>query len=126
MDESPDFFLGIGVSGLNPSPDIILCIKDFLREAASEPIVGIATFDKKRNHPLINALATEFKAPLFLFSSSMLEAQKQRLATPCARLYARIGCHSVAEAAALAAAGEQARLVIPKTICHKVSFAVAG
>jgi len=121
----PTFFLGIGVAGDHFSYTSVRYIKSRLQALNIEQIEGIATFDKKRNHPLMATLAREFNTVLLLFPATILEAQTARLLTPCEQLKARIGCHSVAEAAALAAAGETAHLVIAKTICHKITFAVA-
>ena len=45
------------------------------------------------------------------------------LATPSDTVFAEIGCHGVAEAAALAAAGPDARLIVEK---QKTKFATAA
>jgi len=125
MDTPSYFALGIGVSGPDFSPDVIDTLKQALQQAAIRQIKAIATLDKRRDHPLIAALAKEFGAEIFAFSATMLERQRAKLANPSERLYQRIGCHGVAEAAALNGAGSTSWLVIPKTICHKVTFAVA-
>jgi len=119
-------FLGIGVSGNDFSPEVIPTIRQALQQATITQIKAIATLDKRREHPLIAALAKEFAAEIFAFSATILEQQRERLANPSERLYQHIGCHGVAEAAALSGAGPTAWLVIEKTICHKVTFAVAG
>jgi len=120
------FFLGLGVSGAGFDKEIIPHLQHILARAAIIELAGIATIDKRRHHPLIAALANRFKTSIFAFSAADLEAHKHRLVNPSALTYARLGCHGVAEAASLAAAGSKAQLVIPKTICHKVTFAVAA
>jgi len=126
VDKVQCFFLGVGISGSDFAPEIIPSIKCLLKKSAIRQIAAIATLDKRGGHPLIATLSQEFNAEILLFPVRVLAAQRTRLANPQPWLYARIGCHGVAEASALAAAGEQARLVIAKTICHKVTFAVAG
>jgi len=126
VNKAQCFFLGVGISGTDFAPEIIFSIKCLLEKSSIRPIAAIATLDKRRGHPLLATLSQEFNAEILLFPVRVLAAQRPRLANPQPSLYARIGCHGVAEAASLAAAGEQAKLVIPKTICHKVTFAVAG
>jgi len=105
---------------------IIPHIRHVLAMSEITHLGGIATLKKKQHHPLMAALAAVFKTPILSFSCSDLEAQTPFLTNPSEELYVRIGCHGVAEAAALAAAGKGGVLVIPKTICHKVTFAVAS
>jgi len=122
---SPCFFLGVGVSGQEFPEHLIFELKQILRQKNIHHVTAITTWNKKQNHPLIKALESEFEVPLLLFSVAQLEAQTPFLATPSRKLYERLGCHSVAEAASIAAAGEKAMLIIEKTICHRMSFAVA-
>jgi len=122
---SPCFFLGVGVSGQDFPAHFIFELKQILRQKNIHHITAMTTWDQKQNHPLIKALENEFEVPLLAFSVAQLEEQTPFVANPSRKLYARLGCHSVAEAAAMAAAGEKAKLVMEKTICHKMSFAVA-
>jgi len=119
-------FIGLGISGQVFDERIIFDIRHNLQNLDLDQLAGVATLDSKRHYPLVTRLAEIFKIEMFFFSAAELEAQTPRLMNPNRRLYARIGCHGVAEAAALAAAGEKATLVIPKTICHKATFALAG
>jgi len=126
MKAGAKFFLGIGVSGTGYDVQIIPHISHALAMAEIEHLDGIATIDKKAQHPLVIAVAAAFEAPIMSFSATELEAQTPHLASPSAALFARLGCHGVAEAAALAAAGAGGTLLIPKTTCHKATFAIAS
>jgi len=119
------FFLGIGLSQQQNQAGVASHIAERMREAGIDSISGVATRQIFAHHPLILHLASFFDAGIFSFSLDELEAQTPRLANPSRLLYARIGCHSVAEAAALASAGVAAQLVIEKTTYQTMSFAIA-
>ena len=72
------------------------------------------------------ALAAHFGCGISTFDAAVLEAETPRLKNPSDALFARIGCHGVAEAAALAAAGKEAVLIVEKTAGRKLTLAVAG
>ncbi len=55
----------------------------------------------------------------------MLEAQTPRLANPSDIVFAETGCHGVAEGAALALAGPQSTLAVPKQKSKRVTVAIA-
>jgi len=71
-------------------------------------LAAIATAADKAGHPAITGLATHLKLPLRAVPLHLLTSQP---ATPNTRLPARYGHRSVAESAALAAAGPGATLV---------------
>jgi len=119
------FFLGIGLSRQQNRNDVASYIVECMRETGIDSISGVATRQAYAHHPLILHLASFFDADIFSFSLDELEAQTPRLANPSRLLYSRIGCHSVAEAAALASAGIAAQLVIEKTTYQTMSFAIA-
>jgi cobalamin biosynthesis protein CbiG len=70
-------------------------------------------------------LARQLGAGISAFSPDVLEAETPRLKNPSEMLFARIGCHGVAEAAALAAAGKQAVLIVEKMSSGGVTVAIA-
>jgi len=119
------FFLGIGLSQQQKQDGVARHIAACMSEAGIDSICAVATRQALADHPLILHVAGIFKADIFSFSLEALEAQTPRLANPSQLLYARIGCHSVAEAAALASAGVAAQLVIEKTTYQTMSFAIA-
>lgn len=88
-------------------------------------VACIATIDLKEDEPAIRALAEGMGRPLRLFSAPRLEDETPRLANPSETVFAAVGCHGVAEAAALAAAGEKAELTVPKRKSPRATVAIA-
>ena len=59
------------------------------------------------------------------FTSAELEAEAPRLANPSEAVFREVGCHGVAEGAALAAVGPSGRLVLPKRASRRATCAIA-
>ncbi|MES2432731.1 MAG: cobalamin biosynthesis protein [Pseudomonadota bacterium] len=88
---------------------------DSLRDALTRAGAGaqaLATAADKASAPTIRALAAELALPLHAIPLETL--QNQTTLTQSARVQARYGTGSLAEAAALAAAGPGARLLGPR------------
>lgn len=119
------FVLGIGCERGAPADDVLLLATRVLEEAglSFSDISALASIDSKVDEEAILAVASRFGLPLELFSAARLEQETPRLANPSARVFALIGCHGVAESAALAAAGGASVLVVPK---RKSGFATAA
>jgi len=77
------------------------------------PFEALATAADKHDHPALSQLATELGVPVVAVALAQLRAQD---AQPSHYVPARYGAHSLAEAAALAAAGEGAVLVAQRHI----------
>ncbi|WP_130471810.1 cobalt-precorrin 5A hydrolase [Candidatus Magnetaquicoccus inordinatus] len=77
-----------------------------------EQIVGLASIDRKADEAALLELAERFALPLTLFSAEQLA--QTAVANPSQKVLQHVGTPSVAEAAALLAAGPQARLWLPK------------
>lgn len=92
--------------------------------AASELRV-IATSAAKSGEPGIAAAASAIGVPLVLISQGDLEAAGARATTRSARVVALTGVPSVAEAAALAAGGPAARLIMPRIAVGLATCALA-
>ena len=73
----------------------------------------------------MGVVARHFAVPLVTFPAARLEAETPRLANPSDVVFAHTGCHGVAEAAALAQAGEGGRLVVEKTKSAHATVAIA-
>ena len=82
---------------------------DAAQEFHGTPITltALATAVDKAAHPALLQLATELQLPIISVHLAQLASQT---ATPSVHVPARYGAHSVAEAAALAAAGPAATL----------------
>jgi len=122
-------WLGIGCrSGLAPA-DLLRLTAELLAAQALSPtaLAGLASLDRRADEPALTALAAALDLPLRSFSAERLERETPRLRHPSDAVFAATGCHGVAEAAALAAAGPEADLVMPKTAAAgQVTFALAG
>lgn len=88
-------------------------------------LAGVFTIDQRINEPAIVYVATRLGVPLYAFDAVRLEAETPRLLNPSARVFALVGCHGVAEAAALAGAGSKAQLIIGKTKSVHATAALA-
>lgn len=86
---------------------------------------ALATVAEKAKAPQITALAAELGLPLRAIDAAALAAQETPTQSP--RIAARFGTGSLAEAAALAAAGPGARLIAARvtTPCGSATAALA-
>ena len=73
----------------------------------------------------LTTLAEELGVAVSFFTAARLEEETPRIKNPSAIVFARVGCHGVAESAALAAAGAEAELVVPKIKSAHATAAVA-
>jgi cobalt-precorrin 5A hydrolase/precorrin-3B C17-methyltransferase len=119
--------LGIGCERGASFDEISQLVTAALKEAALAPqsIACIATLDLKEDEAAIRAVAKSLDVPLRLFTAARLEAETPRLANPSETVFNAVGCHGVAEAAALAAGGTAARLIVPKQKSARATCAIA-
>ncbi|MFG3614936.1 cobalamin biosynthesis protein [Nocardia sp. NPDC047654] len=116
---SADVVVGIG---LRPGTSPVV-IRAALREGVSGyRIVCLATIAQRFAEPGLRAVAAEFQVPLRSYSAAELAAVA--VPNPGSRTRAAVGAASVAEAAALLAAGG-GPLVIPKRVVQGVVLAAA-
>jgi cobalt-precorrin 5A hydrolase/precorrin-3B C17-methyltransferase len=109
-------WLGIGCER-NTSPSLVLrAIDRALRQAglAPEAVAGLSTITRKGDEPALLQITAEQGWPLQLFEPEALAAVE--VPTPSPVVEAEMGTPSVAEAAALLAAGAEGRLVLAKSI----------
>jgi cobalt-precorrin 5A hydrolase/precorrin-3B C17-methyltransferase len=88
-------------------------------------VAGVFSLDLKSDEPAICAAADALGVSARFFDAARLEQETPRLANPSDLVFREVGCHGVAEAAALAAAGPQAELLVPKTKSVRTTCAVA-
>ncbi|MEM6905366.1 MAG: precorrin-3B C(17)-methyltransferase, partial [Pseudomonadota bacterium] len=119
--------LGAGCARDCPPSELITLAEAALAEAQIAPgaVAAVATIDLKADEPALLALAAHLHAPLRLFTAVELEAEAPRLATPSELVFAEVGCHGVAEGAALATAGPSAELMLPKRKTGQATCALA-
>jgi cobalt-precorrin 5A hydrolase/precorrin-3B C17-methyltransferase len=123
----PVLILGVGCERGAPPEEIVAFVRAGLAEAglAEGAVAGIASIDIKMDEPAIHALAASLDVPARFFTAEELRREEHRLATPSDYVKATVGVAGVAEAAALAAAGPDARLVLAKRVGPRATLAVA-
>ena len=82
---------------------------------APEAVACVASLDLKADEPAVRAVADWLGVPLRLFDAATLERETPRLTAPSEIVFRAVGCHGVAEAAALACTGTDGTLIQPKT-----------
>jgi cobalt-precorrin 5A hydrolase/precorrin-3B C17-methyltransferase len=119
--------LGIGHDERATFAAMLALVEQCLRsvELTAAELTIVASIDTRAAHGLVAELARHFGLPARYFPASRLETETPRLANPSPALFERIGCHGVAEAAALAAIGPDARLILPKAKGPGVTCAIA-
>ncbi len=119
--------LGVG-SERGASPEALRALVDetLAREGfAMGSIACVTSLDLKAGEPAVLALAESLGVPARFFDAERLETETPRLANPSDVVFRAVGCHGVAEAAALAAAGPSAVLVVPKQRGDRATMALA-
>ena len=115
--------LGVGCERHAPAEEAIALAEATLAEAGVSPLAlaAIASIDLKADEPAVHAVAAHFGVPARFFAAAELEAEAPRLATPSDIVFPEIGCHGVAEGAALAAVGADGRLRLAKRKSRRVT-----
>jgi cobalt-precorrin 5A hydrolase len=126
MDEAM-IVAGIGCRRGAAAPDVEAAIRAALARAgvAAEDLDAIATIAAKQDEAGIEAAAAKLGVAVVLVSEADLEAATPRTETRSERVLALMGTPSVAEAAALAAAGPSARLIGPRLVIGSATCALA-
>jgi cobalt-precorrin 5A hydrolase/precorrin-3B C17-methyltransferase len=92
---------------------------------AAEAVACISSLDLKSDEPAVHALAASFGVPARFFTAEALEREEPRLATPSDAVRNAVGVAGVAEAAALASAGPDSALLVPKQRSTHATCAIA-
>ncbi len=119
--------LGVGCSRGCPPEELKALALNVLDRAGVAPgsVAFVASLELKADEPAVTDLAQELGTQLRLFSSAELEAETPRLANPSETVFRAVGCHGVAEAAALATVGAEGCLAVPKTGTGAATCALA-
>lgn len=123
----PVLALGVGCERDTAPDELRALVRDTLAKAelAEAAIACVASVDVKADEPAVHALALELGVPARFFPPEELEAEASRLANPSDVVFREVGCHGVAEGAALAVAGGDSELVVTKTKSKRATCAVA-
>jgi cobalt-precorrin 5A hydrolase len=119
---------GVGCRRGAGAPDVEAAIRAALARAgiASGDLDAIATIAAKHGEAGIEAVAAKLGVAVMLVSEADLKAAAPRTETHSARVLALMGVPSVAEAAALAAAGPSAQLISPRLVIGSATCALAS
>jgi cobalt-precorrin 5A hydrolase len=118
---------GVGCRRGAPAPDIEAAIRAALARAniATDALDAIATIAAKRAEAGIQAAAKKLGVSVVVVADTDLLAAGHRTETRSELVRALIGVPSVAEAAALAAAGPSARLIGARLVMGSATCALA-
>jgi cobalt-precorrin 5A hydrolase len=119
---------GVGCRKGASADDIGAVIGDALARAGvpATALDLIAAPELKRGERGIVVAAAALGVPLVLVPSAELKAAGARVETRSQRVLEMTGVPSVAEAAALAAAGPRARLIVPRIAARTATCALAA
>jgi cobalt-precorrin 5A hydrolase / precorrin-3B C17-methyltransferase len=117
----PSLVVGVGAATGAPAAESAGLLERALAEAglARASVAEVATIDRRAADPVVTGL----DLPVRAFAAEQLAAVD--VPSPSAVVAAAVGTPSVAEAAALLAAGPGAELVVPKRASASVTVAVA-
>lgn len=120
--------VGVGCRRGAPAADIEAAIRAALARAgvSEDALDAVATIAAKRGEAGIVAAATTFGVRVVAVPETALKTADERTETRSERVLALMGVSSVAEAAALAAAGPSARLIGPRLVCGAATCALAA
>ncbi|CAO3377799.1 cobalamin biosynthesis protein [Azospirillum argentinense] len=120
---------GIGCRAGCPGEEIAGLVRAAFDEAALDEAarrsVQLAAPMRKRNEAGVTEAARRLALPLQFVDDSALVAVQDRVQTRSARVEAAVGVASVAEAAALAAAGPGSTLLLPRRSTPRATCALA-
>ncbi len=119
--------IGIGCERGAAAEEVRALVMQCLAQANLSPlaVAGVFSIALKAAEPAIHAVAQEFGVPVRFFPAETLLAETPRLSERSDIVFRETGCWGVAEGAALAAAGPQAGLVVPKQRSARATCAIA-
>ncbi|MFC4351059.1 precorrin-3B C(17)-methyltransferase [Fodinicurvata halophila] len=119
--------LGVGCERNCSPTELETLVEETLSESgyARDAVALVVSIDVKADEAAVHHLAEGLGVPARFLASEILEAETPRLAHPSEVVFQEVGCHGVAEAAALAAAGESGTLEVPKRKSRRATCALA-
>ncbi len=119
--------LGLGCERGAAPEEVLALARETLTEAglAEGALAGVFSIDQKADEPALHAVAEAFGVSARFFDAARLEAEAPRLANPSDLVFHEVGCHGVAEGAALAAAGPEGELIVSKVKSARATCALA-
>jgi cobalt-precorrin 5A hydrolase/precorrin-3B C17-methyltransferase len=119
--------IGVGCERNTDQDELIALVESTLQAADIAPaaIAGVFSLDLKADEPAVHAVAEHFSTIPRFFDVELLEKETPRLENPSDIVYRSVGCHGVAEAAALAAVGADGHLIVGKQKSARSTCALA-
>ncbi len=119
--------LGLGCErGADPGELLTLARATLAERGLAEgAVAAVVSLDLKADEPAVHAVAEVFGVAARFFPAARLEAETPRLAQPSELVFREVGCHGVAEGAALAAVGAGGELIAPKAKSARATCAIA-
>lgn len=119
--------LGLGCERGVSAEEAIALAEKVIAEAGIAPqsIAAVVSLDLKADEAAVHAVAARLGVEARFFGAATLERETPRLANPSDIVFAEVGCHGVAEGAALAGSGAEGALVVPKIKSRAVTAALA-
>lgn len=116
---------GIGCRTGASAEDILAAVAAAVAAAGRGPPVALATLADKSGEAGLVAAARQLGVPVIAVALSDMQAVADRVVTRSARVAELKGVPSVAETAALVAAGDGARLIVARIIAGAATCAIA-
>lgn len=119
--------MGLGCERHAEPAELIALAERVLTEHRLAPssLAAVTSIDLKADETAIHAVAVHFGVPARFFTAETLAREVPRLRNPSEIVAKEVGVPGVAEAAALAAAGEESALIVEKTRSDRGTCAIA-
>lgn len=119
--------MGLGCERNAEASELITLAERVLAENDLSPasLAAIASIDLKADETAIHAVAAHYGVPARFFTAEELSRESPRLMNPSEIVAREVGVPGVAEASALATAGEDATLIVEKTRSSRGTCAIA-
>ena len=120
----PVLTVGVGCERGASAEEVTSLVRETLASAglAEHSVAALCSIDVKMDEPAIHAAAAALGVPARFFDAARLEEEAPRLANPSDLVFREVGCHGVAEGAALAASA--GTLIVPKRKSARATCAV--
>ena len=119
--------VGVGCERGTDPGEVRDLVEATLAEAglARAAVAVVVSLDLKSDEPALHDVARQLGVPARFFDAESLERETPRLANPSDAVFREVGCHGVAEGAALAAAGAEGALIVTKRKSRRATCAIA-
>ena len=123
----PVLALGVGCERGVAADELEMLARETLQanDLSPQAVAAVVSLDVKADEAAVHALANSFGVAVRFFDAEALAREEPRLSRPSDVVRQAVGVAGVAEAAALACAGPDSTLIVPKTRSARATCAVA-